>query len=180
MTAQQHDDGRVDERLQNLGRVVDSGKKLDKALRNAFCSIIGNKYAAVLADGASAKWLIANCRAVLVRHRGITGEHRANILLALDTCDAANARRGELVHGITTASAAADGEPGRSHCSPGCAPDSETQIWPAERILEVADEISAADTRLLCAMRNAVSPELMAIGEALAWEERRDSGTRCE
>jgi hypothetical protein len=177
MTTQQHDEETVDERLQNLGLVVTRGRKLDKTLRNAFCSILGNKYAVVLARVRSAERLIKNCRAVLAEHREITGEHRGNILLALDACESANKHRDELLHGTKVAGAAAAADPcaSKSSCHQ---PDSEIDT-PAEKILEVAEEIAAADTQLFCAMKNAVSPEVMVIGEALAWEERRGK-TACD
>ncbi len=175
MTTQQHDDGSAGERLRNIGLVVDRGNRLERTLCEAFCSIVGSKYAAVLAERQSAKWLIDNCRAVLDRHREITGEHRANIGLALDVCDGANKRRNDLVHGIRMATAAADAQSAASNGA-----ESQSDVWPAEMILEVADEISAADTKLVCVLRNVFSPEAMVIGAALAWEERRERGTLCE
>lgn len=178
MTTQQQDDTSVDERLKNVGLVVDKSARLDKTLRNAFCSIIGNKYAAVLADGRSAEWLIKKCRDVLEAHREITGEHRANIQLALDACKSANDQRNDLLYGHRRAAGAAS----RQHCTTkttGCKPDAESETWPADKIHELADEFCEADAKLFCAMKNAVSPEVMVIGEALAWERRRERGAPC-
>lgn len=177
MTTQQDDDVRADERLQNLGLVVDRGTTLDKTLRDAFCSIIGNKYAVVLTDGRSAEWLIRNCRKVLRKHREITGEHRANILVALDGCESANDRRNDLVNGARTATGASDGRPCTTNDA-GCQADGATETA-AEKILDVANALAEANTKLFCAMKNAVSPEVMVIGQALAWEQRREPGTPC-
>jgi hypothetical protein len=176
MTTQQHDSGSLDERLRNLGLVVDKSATLEMTLRDAFCSIIGNKYAAVIAAGQSAEWLILNCRAVLAAHREITGEHRANILAALDACMTANNRRNTLVHSIKTAGHPTDGQLRTIRSLRGNL-ESEIEIWMPEDILQVAEALREADLKLLRAMQNAVSPEDMLIGGKLAWQQRRDGET---
>jgi len=45
--------------------------------------------------------------------------------------------------------------------------------WTPDTIREAAAELVMAGQELRGAMENAVSPEVMFIGEALAWEERR-------
>jgi hypothetical protein len=172
MTTQQHDPGRLDERLRNLGLVVDNGATLEMTLRDAFCSIIGNKYAAVIAAGQSVEWLILNCRAVLAAHREITGEHRANILAALDACMSANNRRTALLHGITTAGRATDGQLRTIRSVRGTF-EPEIEICLPEDIFHVADALTEADLTLFRALRNAVSPEDMVVGGKLAWQQRR-------
>jgi hypothetical protein len=173
MTTQQDDQGTPDERLKNLGLVVDNGGALERTLRDAFCSIIGNKYAAVVAAAQPAEWLLANCRRVLAAHHEITGEHRANILAALDACEDANHSRHELITGTRTASAAPDGHVRTTRtCKTGCETDGEASL--PEDIRKVAHALSDADNKLFCAMQQAVSPEVMVIGQLLAWQQRRE------
>ena len=45
--------------------------------------------------------------------------------------------------------------------------------WTPETISEAAGELLQAGLELFGAMQNAVSPEVLVIDEALAWEERR-------
>jgi hypothetical protein len=99
-------------------------------------------------------------------------EHRDAIPAALDRCKVANQPRNVLVHGVKTASRATDGalqtrrSRRRSHIP-------ATEPWTPQTISEAAGELLRAGLELFGAMQNAVSPEVMVINEALAWEERR-------
>jgi hypothetical protein len=97
------------ERRVALGLVIEHSAIMEDCLRTAFCSLLGGPYAAVVAGGQSAEWLIANCTAVARVHRGITKDQRAAIKAALEDCSAANQRRNTLVHGLKAAGRATDG-----------------------------------------------------------------------
>jgi hypothetical protein len=97
------------ERRVALGLVIEQSTIMEDCLRTAFCSLLGGPYAAVVAGGQGAEWLIANCKAVARVHRGITEDQRAAIKAALEDCSAANQRRNTLVHGLKAAGRATDG-----------------------------------------------------------------------
>ena len=158
-------------RLVALGKVIEWSASMENILRSAFCSLVGSKYAAILAGGQTAEALIEDCKALTQAHHEMPPEHREAILAALRRCKAANQRRNVLVHGVKTASRATDGalqtlrSRRRSHI-PAIEP------WTPETISEAAAELLQAGLELFGAMQNAVSPEVMVIDEALAWEER--------
>jgi hypothetical protein len=160
------------ERLIALGLVIEWSAGMESSLRSTFCSLVGSKYAAVLAGGQAAETLIEDCLALLGANREIADAHKAAIKTALMQCREANKRRNVLVHGIKTPSGAADGSlrtlrsRRRSHL-----PDSEP--WTPADIRAAATALAGASQALRRAMYAAVSPQLMVIGEALAWEELR-------
>jgi len=162
-------------RLSALGQVIEWSASMEHILRDAFCSLVGSKYAAILAGGQTADGLIEDCKALTDAHHEMPAEHREAILAALRRCKAANQRRNTLVHGVKTASRAADGalqtvrSRRRSH-TPAVEP------WTPGTIGEAAGELLASGLALFAAMEQAVSPEVMVIGDALAWEERRRAG----
>jgi hypothetical protein len=41
---------------------------LDRALEQAFCALIGSKYAALVASGQNTSWLIDHCRVLADAH----------------------------------------------------------------------------------------------------------------
>ncbi len=47
-----------------LGRITESSTTMEWVLRLAFCCLVGSKYAAVVAGGQSASWLIDQCDAL--------------------------------------------------------------------------------------------------------------------
>ena len=96
-------------RLLALGQVIEWSASMENILRSAFCSLVGSKYAAILAGGQTADGLIEDCKALAQAHHEMSPEHRAAILGALERCKAANQRRNVLVHGVKTASRATDG-----------------------------------------------------------------------
>jgi hypothetical protein len=82
---------------------------MEDCLRAGFCSLVGSKYAAVVAGGQGAQWLIDSCKAVARVHREISDDDRAAIIAALRRCSAANQRRNVLVHSLKAAGGATDG-----------------------------------------------------------------------
>lgn len=158
-------------RLLALGQVIEWSASMEQILRSAFCSLVGSKYAAVLAGGQTADGLIEDCKALTRAHHEMSSEHREAILAALERCKVANQRRNTLVHGVKTASRATDGalqtirSRRRSHIP-------VTEPWTPQTISEAAGELLRAGLELFGAMQNAVSPQVMVFDDALAWEER--------
>ena len=155
-----------------LGMVIEWSAMMEYNLRDAFCSLVGSKYAAVVAGGQGAEWLIQNCRAVLKVHREITAENKLAIEAALGECHEANARRNVLVHGVKTASNASDGSL-QTLRSRKLSHLSSVEPWKVAEIYAVADALLRAGMAVGHAMNAAVSPQMMVIGDALAWEESR-------
>jgi hypothetical protein len=158
-------------RLISLGSVMESSAFMEYTLRNAFCSLIGSKYAAIVASGQPVSWLIEQCRALTDAHRDMPRQHREAIKAALERCRAANERRNRLVHGVKTASRAGGSALGavksRSRSSTRTP---AVQTWTPDTIHEAARELLQADLALFGAMENAISPKLMVIGDALGPE----------
>jgi hypothetical protein len=159
-------------RLISLGSVMESSAFMEYTLRNAFCSLVGSKYAAIVAGGQPVSWLIEQCRALTDAHRAMPRQHREAIKAALERCRAANERRNHLVHGVKTASRAGGSAPGTVKSRSGTRTPA-VQTWTPDTIREAARELLQADLALSGAMENAVSPKLMVIGDAFGPEEQR-------
>jgi hypothetical protein len=159
-------------RLLALGRVIEFSASMESILRSAFCSLVGSKYAAILAGGQTADGLIEDCKALTQAHHEMPPEHRKAILAALERCKIANQRRNVLVHGVKTASRVTDGAL-QTHRSRRRSHVRAIEPWTPQTISEAAAEPLDAGLELFAAMQNAVSPEVMVMDEALAWEERR-------
>src|SRR5580698_4712747 len=91
------------ERRAALGLVIEWSAIMEEILRTSFCSLVGSKYAAVLAAGQGAEWLVESCKAVVKVHREISDDEKGAIKAALDQCSAVNKRRNTLVHGVKAA-----------------------------------------------------------------------------
>src|SRR5215469_7304561 len=122
-------------RLISLGSVMESSAFMEYTLRNAFCSLVGSKYAAIVAGGQPVGWLIEQCRALTDAHRGMPRQHREAIKAALERCRAANERRNHLVHGVKTASraAAAPSAPSRAAAAPAHQRSRRGRLTPSTR-----------------------------------------------
>jgi len=156
-------------RLSSLGAVMESSAFMEYTLRNAFCSLLGSKYAAIVAGGQPVGWLIEQCRALTDAHRDMPRQHREAIKAALERCRAANERRNHLVHGVKTASRAGGSALGTVKSRSGTRTPA-VRAWTPETIHEAARELLQADLALFGAMENAISPKLMVIGDALGPE----------
>lgn len=97
------------ERRAALGLVIEWAAIMEEILRAGFCSLVGGKYAAVVAGAQGAEWLLENCKAVAKVHREICDDDKAATITALDRCSAANKRRNTLVHGVKAAQASSTG-----------------------------------------------------------------------
>jgi hypothetical protein len=151
---------------------------MERNLRSAFCSLVGSKYAAVVCAGQSVNWLIEQCRALVSVNLELTSEHQDAIRAALAACAAADKRRNVLVHGEKTASRVSDGSlmTIRSRLR---TIDPQIESWTPATIREAAGEQVTAGLQLFGAMQSAVSPRVMVLDNALAWEIRRheEAGT---
>ena len=155
-----------------LGVVIKASAHLEDGLRDAFSSLVGSKYAAVVAGGQGTEWLVDNCRAVLKVHREIAPDNKSPIDSALLLCKAANARRNELVHGVKTegnwdGSLAILRSRRLTHVV-------TMQPWTLREIYDVAQALWDAAIDLWEAMKSAVSPQTMALGQVLGREDSDD------
>jgi hypothetical protein len=156
----------------SLGEVVQWSATMESTLRNAFCSLVGSKFAAIVAAGQSTVWLIEQCRALTDVHREMPEAHRMAIKAALDRCAAANERRNNLVHGVKTGIRVSDGT---LHTMRSRARKYVPQVQDRTptTIHETAGELLFATQDLFAAIQAAVSPQMMVVSDALAWEDRR-------
>jgi hypothetical protein len=154
----------------SLGEVVQWSATMESTLRNALCSLVGSKFAAIVAAGQSTVWLIEQCRALTNAHREMPEAHREAIKAALDRCAAANERRNHLVHGVKTAVRVSDGalKTVRSRTRRYVP---IVQDWTPATIHEAAGELALAGGDLFAAIQAAVSPQMMVISDALARED---------
>ncbi len=161
----------IKERLAALGTLVEFGASMEWLLRRAFCSLVGSKFAAVVAGGQGADWLIGQCQALVDAHRELPDAARQEIKDALADCRKANEARNHLVHSVKTASG----------------PDgslltlrSRLRSYKTTRKPWTLGEINAAGSALMLAGQNlshavgkAVGPEMEFIDEGLLWEDRQ-------
>jgi hypothetical protein len=92
-----------------LGQVIEHSASMEYTLRNAFCSLVDSKYAAIVAGGQAVNWPVDQCKALTDAHHDMPVEHQAAIKAALEACRVANERRNHLVHGVKTASRVSNG-----------------------------------------------------------------------
>src|SRR5262249_30652644 len=146
--------------------------------RDAFCSLVGSKYAAVVAGGQGAEWLITNCKAIVKVHREISDEDRRAITAALDDCSDANQRRNVLVHGVKAVGRRTDGSFHTLRSRKG----THIQVrkpWTTTETEEAAAAIRDAAASLYDAMYDAIekaSSEEMAAAPVGLWLDEDDAG----
>ena len=162
-----------DERYEALGRVVEMAAVMEISLRLAFCALAGGPYAAVIAGGQEAHWLIDNCETVARHHTELRQEQIDAIRQAVRACREASRDRNRLVHDawgpgqdgppVTVASAA------RTYRVAG-------RPWLIDDIRAVADVIGKAQRDLLTSVEEALgSASLQTAQQLLAIDtsERR-------
>jgi hypothetical protein len=66
----------------------------------AFTTLVGSKYAAIVAAGQNTVWFIENCRAIVKAHRELPEAQKPQVIDALNACAAANQKRTDLIHGV--------------------------------------------------------------------------------
>ncbi len=153
-----------DGRYAALGRLVELAALMEIALRMAFCVLIGSTYAAVVAGGQEAHWLIDNCDAI-VRHRGdLRVAQLETIRAALRACRDANRDRNRLVHDAW----GTDPDGGPAELAGGQGGYRITgRTWTTAEIQAVADAIGTAQRELLTAIEDALGPGAMRSAQRL-------------
>ncbi len=172
-----------DERFEALGQVVERAAVMEIAMRMAFCTLVGGRYAAAIAGSQETHWLIENCDAVVRRHDELPAEQRDAIRAALQACRQANRDRNRLVHEAwATIAPGAPGTPG----APG-APGALQSVchgyrmagrdWTIAQIRDAAEAISAAQHALLAAVEAAFPAGcLEAAGQLLTADAAKRAG----
>jgi hypothetical protein len=148
--------GGGDDRYEALGRVVEAAAVMEIALRMAYCALTGGEYAALVADGQEAHWLIDSCDVVARHHGELNQASRDAIRQALRACRDASRDRNRLVHDAWNLTA--DGRPvtvasrARSYEIAG-------RPWAVDDIKAVAAGIAAAQRELLGSVEDALGPD---------------------
>jgi hypothetical protein len=165
------------ERRAALGLVIEWSAIMEEILRTSFCSLVGSKYAAVVAAGQGAEWLLQNCKAVVSVHREISDDDKAAIITALKRCSEANKRRNTLVHGIKAAGRAPDGSFHTLQSRRGIH-GYLREPWTAAETAEAAAALRKASASLAEAVEDAL-PEMAAMSVELGILEEieRNSGS---
>lgn len=88
------------QRLTALGHVIELSVTMESRLREVFCALVGSKYAAVVAGGQTADWLIEQSKALADAHHEMPDAGRQAIKVALNRCKAANEQRNILAHSV--------------------------------------------------------------------------------
>ena len=154
-----------------VGSVVTHSATMEWVLRSVFCSLVGSKYAAIIAGGESLSWLLDNCKALVKANLEMTPEQIADVEAALTACREANDRRNVLVHGLSRPDDGPGGvEKARSRRRTDVPSISQ---WTVDSIDEVGYQLVCATGLLLKAVQDAIGLEAMGINQALARERRR-------
>lgn len=162
-------DDRHTERLIALGQVIELSVSMESRLRPAFCALVGSKYAAVVAGGQAADWLIEQSKALTDAHHEMPDVDRQAIKAALNRCKAANEQRNHLAHsvaiGLRFDPAFQMVRSRRQKYS------SDVRPFTLADIRAAASELLSVGISLTDVMTKAVGSELMDISEALDWED---------
>jgi hypothetical protein len=158
------------ERQIALGSVIIASGAMEDFLRDAFCALVGSKFAAVIAGGQGADWLIGYCQTLVEAHVELPVASRESVKAALQLCRSANERRNRLVHGAKTVSSQSDGtfQVDRSRRQQY---KLHVEQWTPAQIDEVAEALGHAAEELITAMFDAVGPDLAVLSDQLEWEE---------
>jgi hypothetical protein len=154
-----------------LGSVVEQSARMEWVLHSVFCSLVGSKYAAIVAGGQSMSWLLDNCKALVKANLEMTPEQIAAVQAALTACSAANVNRNVVVHGLSRPGDEPDGlEKVRSRRQTDV-PDISS--WTTDSIDEVGYQLVYVTGQLLAAVENAIGLEAMGMDRALDRERKR-------
>jgi hypothetical protein len=162
------------ERLLALGSVITASGAMENLLRDAFCALVGSKFAAVVAGGQGADWLIGYCIALVEAHMELPEASRESVKAALQLCRSANARRNQLVHGAKTVSTRPDGafEVVKSRRYQY---KLHVESWTPPQIDDVAAALGDAYEQLFTAMFEEVGPDIAVLSDQLEWEQAQPS-----
>jgi hypothetical protein len=160
------------ERRNALAQVVENSVLMEVMLRAAFCALMGSKYAAIVAGGQDASWLIGNCRAIVKFHRELPEDSKAAINDALKACLDAYERRNLLVHAWWDSRESA-AEAIVTRKSRRRTFEDLIQRWTVDEIHAVVESLEDALEMLFAAMVAGMGEESMDIGNELRREERQ-------
>ncbi|MFY9999421.1 MAG: hypothetical protein WAK76_08005 [Trebonia sp.] len=142
---------------------------MEGRLRQAFCALVGSKYAAVVAGGQAADWLIEQSNALADAHHEMSDVDREAIKTVLTRCKAVNVQRNHLAHSVAIGlrfNPAFQMVRSRRHKY-----SSDVRPFTLTDIRAVASELLSAGIALTDVMTEAVGRDLMDISEALFWED---------
>jgi hypothetical protein len=88
------------ERLTARGQVIELSVTMESRLRDVFCALVESKYAAVVAGGQTADWLIEQSKALVDAHHEMPDASRQAIKAAPNRCKAPNEQRNILTHSV--------------------------------------------------------------------------------
>jgi hypothetical protein len=164
-----------DARLMALGQLTVRSAKLEEDLRSTFINLVGSKYAAVVAGGQAASWLINQCQALVKANLEMSDEGKASMRAALDECKVAAERRNTLIHGLMITGK--PGDPVIIQRSRRGTFEPTIESWTDEDIRVTTSRLSAARSALHDAIRDALGYEALMVEYMLRQEtrERRSS-----
>jgi hypothetical protein len=157
-----------------LGEVIEYSALMEWTLREAFCSLVGSRFAKVVAGGQPVVWLIETCTALADAHEEIPDIARKAIKDALTACRAANERRNHLVHGVKSMILTPDGS---MHTIKNRRRSDIPikQDWTLPGIQAVNHELILANTMLHIAIENALPRDQVFVDGGFTWLD--DGGT---
>ena len=152
-----------------LGNITERSVAMEWVLRLAFCCLVGSKYAAIVAGGQSASWLIDQCDALTQANREITEESRTQLRATLSACRSASQQRNTLIHGekapLTDGRIITSLSKRRTHIA-------REDSWTLETIEGISDAIGNAALGLYEAIEESLSLDLLAAADDLDWDLR--------
>jgi hypothetical protein len=154
--------------LRALGRVIQAASTFEHELGQAFCALIGSKYAAVLIGGKTSGQLIEDCRALTKAQRELTEPAKATIIAALNRCSEANAKRNRLVHDMW-----AFGPGGVSHQlrREKSGYDLVSRAVTLEEISAIANDLTSSAVELNSVLTDNLGPQRSTLEAQLRWED---------
>ncbi len=159
-----------DEHLLAIGRVAQASSSLEMYLRILFCTLVDSKYAAIVAGGQSANWLIENSTAVFNVHSDLGEDDRAIFKDLLIGASAAYRSRNRYIHDAWVTGSNRDFPQLRSK------PKSyklDHQSVSIEQVNGTADELTACGATILREVFR-VSGQKVGLGVQLSWEDHLD------
>ena len=154
--------------LQALGRVIQAASTFEHVLGEAFCALVGSKYAAVLIGGRTSSGLIGDCKALTKAQRELSDPAKDAIVEALNRCVEANNRRNRLVRDMW-----AFNPGGISHQlrRERAGYDLVSRAVTQAEIDSVADALTTSAVELNRILFDNLGPGRMALEAQLRWED---------
>jgi hypothetical protein len=163
----------IDELKSALGGIVLESAHLERVLRAAFSALVASKYAAVFDGRMTAHTLIEDCHHVTRVHTGLPAPARAELVAALNACDAVNRQRNRVIHdswayrpdnALVTLQSDRDSQ------------DVTVITRSLADLASLADQIAAAAARLTAAVTGALGADSLRTEDQLRLELGHDVG----